>query len=128
MEGMSAYSWDLRTRIVDAVDRQVGSQGKVADLFGISHTFVKKLLRQRREEGGVAPKPHSGGQRPKVDGRQTEVVRAYMLDVKNDASLREVQGYIARRLKVAVSEATVSRLLQRLGLSRKKTAQGQGAR
>jgi transposase len=51
-----------------------------------------------------------------------------MLDVKNDASLREVQGYIARRLKVAVSEATVSRLLQRLGLSRKKTAQGQGAR
>ena len=122
---MRAYSLDLRTRIVDAVDRQVGSQGQVAGLFGISRTFVKKLLRQRREEGGVAPKPHSGGQRPKVDGRQAEVVRTYILEVKNDASLREVQGYIARQWKVEVSEATVSRLLQRLGLPRKKNAGGQ---
>jgi transposase len=121
---MRAYSLDLRTRIVDAVDRQVGSQGKVAGLFGVSRTFVKKLLRQRREEGGVAPKPHSGGQRPKVDGRQAEVVRAYILEVKNDASLREVQGYIARQSKVEVSEATVSRLLRRLGLPRKKNAGG----
>jgi transposase len=121
---MRAYSLDLRTRIVEAVDRQVGSQGEVAGLFGVSRTFVKKLLRQRREEGGVAPKPHSGGQRSKVNVRQVEVVRAYILGIKNDASLREVQRYIARRLKVEVSEATVSRLLQRLGLPWKKNAGG----
>ena len=48
---MRAYSEDLRVRIVDAVDRHVDSQGKVTALFGVSRTFVKKLLRQRCETG-----------------------------------------------------------------------------
>ena len=60
---MKAYSVDLRTRIVEAVDRQVGSQGEVAALFEVSRTLVKKLLRQRRETGSVGPKPHGGGHR-----------------------------------------------------------------
>ena len=126
--GMRAYSLDLRTRVVKAVDRQVGSQGVVAQLFGVSRTFVKKLLRQRRETGSVAPKPHGGGHQPKLAGKRREVVRAYVLESKNDASLAEVQHYIKRRLEIAVSQATVSRVLQRLGLPRKKNAGGQRAR
>jgi transposase len=93
----------------------------VAALFGVSHTLVKKLLRQRRETGSLAPKPHGGGHRPQLDGRKSEAVRASIVEVKGDASLAEVQSYVERRLKVAVSQATVSRLLQRLGLPRKKT-------
>lgn len=122
---MKAYSVDLRTRIVEAVDRQVGSQGEVAALFGVSRTWVKKLLRQRRETGSVAPKPHGGGQRPKVEAKKGEAVRAYIMEGKNDASLEEVQAYIARRWKLGVSQATVSRLLARLGLPRKKNLGGQ---
>jgi transposase len=117
---MKAYSLDLRTRVVEAVDRQVGSQGEVAALFGVSRTFVKKLVRQRRETGSVAPKPHGGGQRLKVEAKKGEAVRAYIVAVKNDASLSEVQAYIARRWKLGISQATVSRLLARLGLRRKK--------
>jgi transposase len=122
---MKAYSLDLRTRIVEAMDRQVGSQGEVAALFGVSRTFVKKLLRQRRETGSVAPKPHGGGHTPKVEAKKGEAVRAYIVEVKNDASLVEVQAYIARRWKLGISEATVSRLLARLGLPRKKNFGGQ---
>jgi transposase len=122
---MKAYSVDLRTRIVEAVDRGVGSQGEVAGLFGVSRTLVKKLLRQRRETGSVAPKPHGGGQRPKVEAKKGEAVRAYIMEGKNDASLGEVQAYIARRWKLGVSQATVSRLLARLGLPRKKNFGGQ---
>jgi transposase len=122
---MKAYSLDLRTRIVEAVDRQVGSQGEVAALFGVSRTWVKKLLRQRRETGSVAPKPHGGGQPPKLDAKREEAVRVYIVEGKNDASLAEVQTYIARRWKVGVSGATVSRLLARLGLPRKKNLRGQ---
>jgi transposase len=122
---MKAYSLDLRTRIVEAVDRQVGSQGEVAALFGVSRTWVKKLLRQRRETGSVAPKPHGGGHTPKVTAKQGEAVRSYILEVKNDASLAEVQTYVARRWKVGLSQATVSRLLARLGLPRKKNFGGQ---
>jgi transposase len=58
---MKAYSVDLRTRIVEAVDREVGSQGEVAALFGVSRTLVKKLLRQRRETGSVAPSRMEAG-------------------------------------------------------------------
>jgi transposase len=122
---MKAYSLDLRTRIVEAVDRQVGSQREVAALFGVSRTLVKKLLRQRRDTGSVAPKPHGGGHTPKLDATKCEVVRSYILDVKDDASLAEVQTYVARRWKVGISQATVSRLLASLGLPRKKNPRGQ---
>lgn len=122
---MKTYSLDLRTRIVEAVDRHVGSQGEVAALFGVSRTWVKKLLRQRRETGSVAPKPHGGGQPPKLDDERGEALRSYILAGKEDASLVEVQTYVARRWRVRMSEATVSRLLARLGLPRKKNSGGQ---
>ena len=122
---MKTYSLDLRTRIVEAVDRHVGSQGEVAALFSVSRTFVKKLLRQRRETGSVAPKPHGGGQPSKLDAKKEGTVRSYILEGKNDASLMEVQAYVARRWKVGLSGATVSRLLTRLGLPRKKNLRGQ---
>jgi transposase len=124
---MKTYSLDLRTRIVEAVDRHVGSQGEVGALFGVSRTFVKKLLRQRRETGSVAPKPHGGRHPPKLDNKKSEGVRSYILAGKEDASLNEVQRYVVRRWRVGISEATVSRLLARLGLPRKKNLRGPGA-
>jgi transposase len=125
---MKTYSLDLRTRVVEAVDRHVGSQGEVAALFGVSRSFVKKLLRQRRETGSVAPKPHGGGHPAKLDAKKREAVRSYMRDGKEDASLVEVQRYVMRRWRVGISEATVSRLLASLGLPRKKNLRGPGAR
>ena len=122
---MKAYSLDLRTRIVEAVDRHLGSQGEVASLFGVSRSLVKKLWHQRRETGSVAPKPHGGGHPPKLTAKKGEAVRSYILDVKNDASLAEVQTYVARRWKVGLSQATVSRLLASLGLPRKTNLRGQ---
>src|SRR5689334_13485432 len=125
---MKAYSLDLRTRVVEAVDRQVGTQQEVATLLGVSCTFIKKLLRQRRETGSLAPKPHSGGQKAKVSEKQREQVRAYILRVRNDATVSEVHAYVERALQVAVSRATVGRVLQALGLPRKKNTRGQRAR
>jgi len=122
---MRTYSVDLRMRIVEAVDRHVGSQGEGASIFGVSRTFVKKLLRQRRETGSGAPKPHGGGPTPKLAGKRREAVRPYIREVKDDASLAEVQADVARRLKVVLSQATVSRLLASLGLPRKKNSRGQ---
>jgi len=41
-----AYSLDLRTRIVDAVDRGVGTTFEIAALFGVNDSFIYKMLRQ----------------------------------------------------------------------------------
>ena len=45
---MAAYSLDLRARIVEAVERQIGSKRKIAQVFGVHESFIYKLLRQRR--------------------------------------------------------------------------------
>lgn len=121
---MRAYSVDLRTRVVDAVDKQIGTQKEVARLFGVGCTFIKKLLRQRRESGTLAPKPHGGGHAPKLAEPQREMVRRYIVQEQNDATLEEVQAYVAGKLAVAVSQATVSRMLRSLDLPRKKNARG----
>jgi transposase len=89
---MRAYSLDLRTRVVDAIDKKMGTHEEVARLFGVGCTFIKKLLRQRRERGTLAPKPHGGGQVPKLAGPQREVVRRYIRQEQNDATLAEVQA------------------------------------
>jgi transposase len=74
---MQAYLLDWRTRIVEAGDRQVGSQGVVATLFGVSRTFVKKLVRQRRETGSLAPEPPGGGHTPKLNEERQAAVQSY---------------------------------------------------
>jgi transposase len=119
---MRAYSLDLRTRVVEAIDRQVGTQKEVATLFGVSCTFIKKLLRQRRETGRVAPKPHGGGQVAKLKAEHREQVRTYILRTQNDATVSEVHAYVTATLRRRVSRATVGRVLQALDLPRKKNA------
>jgi transposase len=121
---MKAYSLDLRTRVVEAVDRQVGTQHEVATLFGVSRTFIKKLLRQRQATGSLAPKPHGGGQVAKLAEEPREQIRAYILRTRNDATVSEVHAYVATTLQVPVSRATVGRVLQALDLPRKKNARG----
>ena len=125
---MRAYSLDLRTRVVDAVDKQIGTQKEVASLFGVGCTFSKKLLWQRRESRTLAPKSQGGGHGPKLAGPQREGVRSSIVQEQNDATLEEVQAYVASKLGVEVSQATVSRVLQSLDLPRKKTSSGQRTR
>jgi transposase len=124
---MKAYSLDLRKRVGAAIDRQVGTQQEVARRFGVRGTFIKKLLRQRRETGSLAPKPHGGGQVAKLEAAQQEKVRAYILRTRNEATVDEVHAYVVTTLRQEVSRATVGRVLQSLDLPRKKNASGQRA-
>ena len=57
----------------------------------------------------------------------TAVTRPEVLTVAI-ATLEEVQAYVASKLGVEVSQATVSRVLQSLDLPRKKNSGGQRAR
>src|SRR5262249_8104313 len=107
---MRAYSLDLRTRVGEAIERHVGTQQEVATLFDVSCTFIKKLLRQRRETGNLAPRPHGGGQVAKLAGPQREKVQAYILRTQNDATVSEVHTYVATALQARVSRATVGRV------------------
>jgi putative transposase len=119
---MRAYSLDLRTRIVEAVDKQVGAQGEIAARFGVSRSTGKELLGRRRETGTLAPKPQGGGNRPKVNEAQRGAGRAYLRGEQTGATGEEGQQDIGRKRRVQVRRATAGRLVQGLGPPRGKNS------
>ena len=51
---MKTYSIDLRKRIIEACESGTMTQAAVAERFGVSFGFVRKLLTQWREIGDLA--------------------------------------------------------------------------
>src|ERR671920_378167 len=118
---MKAYSLDLRQRVLSAALRGDRTIPEVAELFGVSLTFVNKMLRLHRAGEDLAPRPHGGGHTPRLGARHHRLLRAAVA-ANNDATLGEPREHLAQRARVEVSEPTVSRALTRLGLPRKKKA------
>jgi transposase len=117
---MAAYSIDLRQKILRAWERHLGSQRTIADLFGVSLAFVEKVLRQHRTTGNIAPKPHAGGPKPRLSTAAQAVIQRLM-GANPDATLEELCTGVAAETGVRVSVPTMCRVLQRLGLPRKKS-------
>jgi len=123
---MKAYSLDLRQRVLSAALRGDRTIPEVAELFGVSATFVNKMPRLRRSGADLAPGPHGGGHVPRLGARHHKLLRSAVA-ANNDATLGELREHLARRARVEVGEATVSRALTKLGLPRKKKHEGGGA-
>jgi len=116
---MAAYSSDLRQKIVSAYERRLGSQRALADVFGVSLAFVEKVLRRYRTNGELGPKPHGGGQKPRVDAAGQAFIQQ-VVRTQPDATLEELCTRLADATGVRVSLATMCRVVQRLALPRKK--------
>ena len=120
---MRTYSMDLRERVVAACDARDGTREQIAARFSVSVSWVRDLLKRRRETGSIAPKPRGGGRAPAFDdqaaGRLREAVRA-----DSDATLEQ----LGRAAGVACSAAAVYRALKRLGVTRKKSRGGRPSR
>ncbi len=115
---MRAYSEDLRERVVRAV--AIGTpRDEVAASFAVSVPTITRWLRLKRETGGLAPRPVPGPVAVK-----TEAVMAALperLAEHADATLAEQCAWWREVSGVAVSTATMSRALSRLGCTRKKS-------
>jgi transposase len=116
---LAAYSIDLRQRILRAWERHLGSQRTIADIFGVSLAFVEKVLRQHRTTGNIAPKPHAGGQKPRL-GAAAQTVVQRLMEAKPAATLEEWCTGVAAETGVRVSVPTMGRALQCFGWPRKK--------
>jgi transposase len=117
---MKTYSTDLRQKLIHAYQRRLGSQRALADLFGVSVSFVEKLLRRHRRTGAVAPKPHAGGHKRRLDAA-AEMVMREAVRATPDITLEALCARVADTLGLRVSVPTMCRALQRLGLPRKKS-------
>ena len=120
---MKAYSMDLRERVVAACDVRDGTREQIAARFSVSVSWIRDLLRRRRQTGSIAAKPRGGGRPPAFDaeaaGRLREAVRA-----DSDATLEE----LGRAAGVACTAPAVYRALKRLGVTRKKSRGGRPSR
>lgn len=111
---MKAYSQDLRARVVRACDAQRGTRQQIADLFGVSTSWIRRLLQRRRTTGSFAAKPHGGGNR-KMDAERCERL-VVLVREQPDATLAELRD----RLAAPVHGSTIARALQRLKWTVKK--------
>jgi hypothetical protein len=74
----------------------------------------------RRITGTIVPRPHAGGRMPSCDEAALEVVRR-LLREQADATLEELRDRLRQQRGLWVSVSTMSRLLRRLGLPRKRS-------
>jgi transposase len=114
---MDAYSLDLRKKIVEAKERGMPTV-EVARTFGVGVSTVKRYAATAREGRPLAPKKHPGS-KPKIDEGARRLLEAD-LEERPAATLPQRREFLRRTCGVWVSDSTVSRMLKRLGWSRKK--------
>jgi transposase len=119
---MSAYSLDLREKIVESVKKGV-PKAETARRFGVDRATVKRYCKQLDERGTLEPRK-APGKRPKLDEKARKLLiedlqqRPWATHAQRAEFLFAVSG-------VSVSEATVCRTVGRLSRSRKKDPRGQ---
>jgi transposase len=111
---MGPYSIDLRERVAAAIDHGQ-SQRQVARRFGVSPSFVTRLIQRRRQAGTLAPKAHGGGRQPALNFSQ-RVRLARLVSEQPDATLQELK----ERGGFTCTLTTIWRTLRRLRLTYKK--------
>ena len=113
------YSLDLRERVWAACHAKEGTEEETAKRFGVSLSFVRDLVRRKKESGTVAPKPHGGGRPPALDEQGLEQVAQVVAEVP-DATLEELLVKLRRKEKLRLSRTVLWRGLESLRLTRKK--------
>lgn len=114
-----AYSLDLRERVLAAVDRGL-SRTQAAQQFRVGRATITLWVALRRARGSLAAQTSPG--RPRTIGASgAEALRA-QLTTQPDATLPEhVRRWTAQHPDQPLSTATMSRAIQRLGWTRKKS-------
>ena len=105
------YSQDLRDRVLRAYDRGMKTK-QIADTFGVSPAWARRVKQRRRETGETRAKPMGGPGVTIVDRAQlAALVRAHP-----DATLAELREYLG----VQCARSTLCMALKELGFSFKK--------
>ena len=108
---------DLRTRILVDYDKGKTTRQAVADRFGVSLAFVKKLLFRRKRFGTIAPFLDRVGRKRAVTPAQQEAIRKHIA-AHPGATLAELRDAFG----LSCSLVTVFNTLRRMRLTYKKNS------
>ena len=106
---------DLRDRVVAACDAGHWKRVEIAEQFGVSTAWIRRLLQRRRETGDYGPRQTKRGRKPAFRGASLPRLDR-LAEAQPDATLEELRD----RCGVSCSLMTVSNTLRRLGYRRKK--------
>lgn len=116
---MLPYSLDLRQRVVSAYEQGVETIAEIATRFSVGQTFVKKMLRQKRETGSLAIKERRPGPEKLLSEKDCQWLRRE-INKEPDLTIDQLHERLMKERRVMVSRATVGRAVQSLNLPLKK--------
>ena len=114
----SAYSQDLRERVIGAVERDGMSRRAAARRFGVSASSAVKWL-HRLHEAGVRTPIGTGGHRPSALKPHLAFIEAALAE-KPDTTLAALCRRLWAEREVKADTAMMSRFFRREGLTFKK--------
>jgi transposase len=117
---MEIYSKDLRIRALASVDRGMPRR-EVVEIFSISLTTLKRWLKMRREGKDLSPGLSTGRRRRILSTPEEGTLLWDQLGENDDATLARHCELWEDQTGVAVSVATMSRAVRRLGWTFKKS-------
>jgi transposase len=112
------YSLDLRERAVALADEGASSL-EVAEILGVSDSWVRKMRLRRDALGHLMPSSPPGKERMLTEAQEEQL--CHLVLGKPDATLEEIVKLVAQHMRVRVSISTVSRRLIEMGMTRKKS-------
>ena len=114
---MKAYPIELRRRVVDAVEKKLGTQDQIAKTFCVSAIWIRKLLHRKRQTGSIAPHPQNQGRKPAFRDKQLEELNKFVA-AHSDATLEEIKEHFAGTVDCSI--VAIHTTLKRLGWNYKK--------
>lgn len=114
-----AYSVDLRERVMAAVADGT-SIAEVAQRFSVSVDAIYDWRQRLAATDSLAPTPPTGGRARRLSPEQEQALQAH-IDAAPDATIAELQTWLAQEQQLVVGWGTVCRTLARLDRPRKKS-------
>lgn len=109
-----AYDYDLRRKVIEAIELNGMKRCEASEWFGISRNTINKWFQLKAETGDVKPKPskHQGHSHKITDWEQCH----RFVQLHGD----QTQEKMAQLWPEPISSRTISRALKRIGFTRKK--------
>lgn len=117
---MKAHPIALRSQIITAYKNREGSMLKLACKYGVSRSFVQKIIKQERETGSV--KPISRENRGSKLLVHASLIKELLIEQPN-CTLKELCDSVERKTDIRVCQSTMSRFIRKIQSSREKSAQ-----
>jgi len=115
-----AYSDDLRRKILEEYERGRVSLEELAQRFGVSHGYTKKIRKQQQRSGQMERTPQRYGGRRRATAEVQAQLRE-MMRRQPDLTLAELQDKLYENSRVQFSVSGLWRVIGRMGLRLKKS-------